>query len=162
MSEIAMLADFLMECHEKAFKREDKNVPLWRRVAEEVMKADKDIYNILPKFHKTRGTKERNTKALVQIPGMMRTVDVMRYLNMSEQQVRWARKKNLIPLPARGGGAGFNLYWREADIKAIPPWHIERIKNGYFSGNKLHNGLPTYEAILSAEQSEGASQLTTS
>ena len=148
------MADFFSECYLKACKDKDNPLPLWVRFAKEVDAADKDQYPILPKFHKTRGTKERNTKVLVSIPGMMRTVDVMRYLNLSEQQVRWARKKHLLPEPARGGGAGHNLYWAETDIKAIPMMHIARLKSGYFNGNKRYDGLPTYQSVLDAEATE--------
>ena len=151
MSEIIeRMADFFSGCYFKACRDNDSETPLWERFAQEVA-ASEDQYPILPKFHKTRGTKERNVKVVVKIPGLMRTVDVMQFLNLSEQQIRWARKKHLIPDPVRGGGAGYNLYWDEAAIKAIPKAHIARLKAGYFRGNKLFDGLPTYESILAAE-----------
>lgn len=154
MTVIERMADFFSGCYLKAVKNTDTKLPLWERFALEVDAADKNQYPTLPKFHKTRGTKERNTKVLVSKPGMMRTVDVMQFFNLSEEQVRWAKKKHLLPEPALGGGAGHNLYWREIDIKSVPMWHVTRIKAGYFKGNTRYDGLPTYESVLEAEREE--------
>lgn len=159
MTVIERMAAFFSGCYLKACKNTDSKRPLWERFAMEVNAADKNQYPILPKFHKTRGTKERNTKTLVSKPGRMRTVDVMQYLNLTEEQVRWARKKHLLPEPAEGGGPGYNLYWNEIDIKSMPLTHVARIKSGYFHGNKRYDGLPTYQSVLDAEREEEQGKL---